>query len=354
MPFGFNSVQTHADILNVLAKAQALNKEVVVSRSGRVAVEGRWGRFLRVRREASNGAQWTSNQKQQRNAAVVQSLKAAIARNGVDVDALPQEHHLRKLFNAVPASPTLPGVKVFSQGVQKVFPEFVLDDPSLDRFRPEDIRWAPGAQAAPAPGAALPRRRGADLPLPVIPAQALANPNAPDAPLPANVLKVHHNLSRLMHPPHLGIYRDELGQTNRFQYEVINRALGQELPKTLDRSQTYLYVLSLDAQGAPLLRLGFEHALRNDADSRLGHGSLTQDINPEAKAVIGGELRFNPERNGWEIDENSGRYGFYPEGLLADVGVTIGDILQYAAFRFEASGFRLSNINSTQTRQSMV
>lgn len=47
MPFGFNSVQTHVDILNVLAKAQALNTEVVVSSGDRVAVEGCWGRFLR-------------------------------------------------------------------------------------------------------------------------------------------------------------------------------------------------------------------------------------------------------------------------------------------------------------------
>ncbi len=354
MPFGFQSVQTHSDILNVLARAQAQHKEVAVSRSGRVTVEGWWGRRSRTRLEAANGTDWAVAQQQQRHTAIATSLKNAIARQGIDVDTVPQAERLKTLLNAVPTKSTLPGVKLFSEGVRNIFPEFRLKDPSLDRLRPEDIERSAGADPGPLAASGLPARSGASLPLPRVASAALANPDTSSALLPANLKKVHDNLAGLMRAPQFGMHRAELGQRNRFQFETANAALGQHLPATLDRSKTYLYVIGLDPQGKVHLRLGFEHDLGSDPQARLGHPSMTQDLHAEAKAIIGGELRYNFETSGWELDDNSGRYGHVPEHILTHVGVTAGDVLQYAAFRFEAIGFRLSNITSHYTRQSMV
>jgi hypothetical protein len=349
MPFGFNRVQSHADILEVLAKAQAQNKEVVVNDRGTVKVEGFWGRRSRVRQERAQGPEWASNQKLVRNAAVANSLKQAFARQGVDVDTLPQAHHLRDLLNAVPAKPNLPGVKFFSEGVRQLFPGFNLKNPSLDRLRPDDIDKAPDMNRAPIAAAAPAQRRGTDYAVMNFPAAALANPDDPNA-LPANLKRVHDNLASLMHIyPHFGlngIRRDEFGQTNLFQYEAINAAIGAELPKVLDPSKTYLYAIAPDSNGRLHLRIGFEHERLDRPGSKLGHPSMTQDLNREAKALIGGELRFNPTQNGWEIDENSGRYGLFPPNLLAQKGISILDVMQYAALRFEAVGFRLANINA--------
>jgi hypothetical protein len=112
--------------------------------------------------------------------------------------------------------------------------------------------------------------------------------------------------------------------------------------------------MGLDEQNQVHLRIGFEHALDSDSNTRLGHPSMTQDLGPEAKAIIGGEIRFNSQQNCWEIDDNSGRYGAFPAGKLESVGIAHADVLRYVAFRFAAAGFQVGNINSNYVRQSMV
>jgi hypothetical protein len=81
---------------------------------------------------------------------------------------------------------------------------------------------------------------------------------------------------------------------------------------------------------------------------------MTQDLHPEAKAIIGGEIYFNDQKNCWQIDDNSGRYGFFPEGRLERLGIVHADVLRYAAFRFAAAGFQVGNITSHFIPQSMV
>lgn len=350
MPLFIHKAQTHADILNVLAKAQSQNKEVVVDDRGTVKVEGFWGRRSRVRQERAQGPDWANNQKLVRNAAVANSLKQAFVRQGVDVNTLPQAHQLRDLLNAVPAKSNLPGVKLFSEGVRQLFPGFNLKNPALDRLRPDDVVKGADANPAPIAAAAPAPRRGADYAVMNFPAAALANPDAPDVPLPENLKKVHDNAASLVHIyPHFGIAgikREEFNQTNLFQFEAIDANLGRELPKALDPSKTYLYAIAPDSNGKLHLRIGFEHERLDRPNTKMGHPTMTQDLNPEAKALIGGELRFNPTKNGWEIDENSGRYGLFPQNLLASKGISIEDVMQYAAFRFEAVGFRLANINA--------
>ncbi len=346
MPFGFNRVQSYGDILNVLAKAQAENKEVTVSTNGSVKVEGWWSRRSRVWQERAQGQDWANNQKLARNAAVANSLKNALARGGVDVDGLPQDHRLRLLLNAVPTKPNLPGVKLFSNGVKQVFPEFTLRDPHLDKLRPEDIQLPPDVQHAPLPAARSLGDRGVDHDVMVFPQEALANPDAPDVPLPPNLKKVHDNVERLVHKhTQRPIRWAEIGKQNLFQFETGDVGLGQNLSRALDPSKNYLYAIIPDQQGKLHLRLGFEHNPTRSSDTRQGHPTLMQDLDSEAKALIAGELRFNPAKNGWEIDDFSGRYGSFPQGVLAAVGVSKEDVMQYAAFRFESAGFRLANLN---------
>ena len=353
MPF-FSRVQTHNDIIEVIAKAQAANKEVVVDRAGRVKVEGWLGRHSRARQERANGPNWANNQRLQRNGAIAQSLKAAFARQNIHIDTLAQAHYLRDLLNAVPTKATLPGVKLFSEGVKQLLPGFQLKDVRLDRLRPDDVALNLQAGREPIQPAPIAARRGPDIPVPHFSAHALQNPDSPNVDLPPNLKKVHDNLQALNHVPRIGVHREEMGQINRYQFEVVNYNLGRQLAKTLDPARTYLYVMGLDAQNQVHLRIGYEHDLHSDTNTRLGHPSMTQDLSADAKAIIGGEIRFNHQQNCWEIDDNSGRYGFPPEGRLQSVGVVHADVLRYVAFRFAAAGFQVGNINSNFIRQTMV
>jgi hypothetical protein len=307
-----------------------------------------------VRQERAQGQDWANNQKLVRNTAIATSLKAAFNRQGIDIDTLAQAHHLRDLLNAVPTKATLPGVKLFSEGVRQLLPGFHLKNPSLDRLRADDVTLNQNAGQTAIPAVPMRSRRGPDFVVPHFSAQALQSPNSPNVDLPPNLKKVHDNLQALNHIPQFGVHREELGQENRFQFEAVNATIGAQLSKALDPARTYLYVMGLDEQNHVHLRIGFEHALDSDSNTRLGHPSMTQDLGPGAKAIIGGEIRFNSQQNCWEIDDNSGRYGAFPQGKLAEVGVTQLDVLSYVAFRFEAAGFRVGNIYSNFVRQSMV
>jgi len=350
----FSRVQTHNDIIEVIAKAQAANKEVVVDRSGKVKVEGWLGRRSRVRQERANGPQWATNQKLQRNGAIAASLKAAFARKEIDIDNLGQALYLRNLLNAIPTKATLPGVRFFSEGVQQLLPGFQLKNPSLDRLRQSDIAIDHNAGLT-----AIPVRQsffssGPDIVVPNFSQEALHNPDSPNVDLPPNLKKVHDNLQALSHVPIMRIHREELGQVNRYQFEAVDANIGEQLFKTLDPARTYIYVMGLDAQNQVHLRVGFEHELASVANSRIGHPSMTQDLHPEAKAIIGGEIYFNDQKNCWQIDDNSGRYGFFPEGRLERLEIAHADVLRYVAFRFAAAGFQVGNITSHFIPQSMV
>jgi hypothetical protein len=142
----------------------------------------------------------------------------------------------------------------------------------------------------------------------------------------------------------------EVGASNRFLYDSTVDGGGDKLSQVLDKTKNYLFAIAIDHEGKPHVRIGFEDTAdggKKGGGARvelMGHPTLTNDL-AEGKAVIGGELKFNREKNGWEIDNNSGRFGMGNFELKEELGIKSTDLLDYAAHQFGNIGLNLVNLN---------
>ena len=325
--------QTHADILKVIGEAQVSGKGLDIKKDGTIKIASLGTRAFRVIGQKLKGTAWADEKVIQVNSKVANKLNQSILSKSANFVNHENYGQFKALLDRASTSKELPSSKAFYQAIRGLRIAIKDVDQSLIRSKKGEITISePVANADPFAGKVA-KRSGTDI--------------APGASQKRELIEAH--LKDLAASPTL-IKPHETGVSNRFLYDSTTDGGGEKLSQVLDKTQNYLYAIAIDSEGKPHVRIGFEDTAdgaKKVAGGRaelLGHPTLTNDLG-EGKAVIGGELKYNREKNGWEIDNNSGRYGLGNIDLKIDLELTAEDVLDYAASQFENIGLNLVNIN---------
>jgi hypothetical protein len=325
--------QTHADILRVIGQAQVSGKGLDVKKDGTIKVASLGTRAFRVIGQKLKGTAWAEEKVIQVNSKVASKLNESILSKSANFVNHENYGQFKELLDRASNSKDLPSSKAFYQAIRGLRIAIKDVDQSLIRSKKGELTISePVANADPFAGKVA-KRSGTDI--------------APGASQKRALIEAH--LKDLAASPTL-IKPHEVGVSNRFLYDSISDGGGDKLSQVLDKTQNYLYAIAIDSEGKPHVRIGFEDTAdggKKVAGGRaelLGHPTLTNDL-AEGKAVIGGELKYNRDKNGWEIDNNSGRFGLGNIDLKIDLELTAEDVLDYAASQFENIGLNLVNIN---------
>ncbi len=151
--------------------------------------------------------------------------------------------------------------------------------------------------------------------------------------------KVHQNLKHFSKPP---IYlknheKGEKGHPNHFLFDPsrdIKPELMKHITSALDKNVQYLWLLKIDKNNNPVLRIGFEHEVDG---MRYGHPTLVDDDSTHL-AIIGGELLYDHKNQCWSINNYSGRYGYQDSDLMSSLSLKPSDLMDFVADQFEKHG----------------
>jgi hypothetical protein len=327
------SPQTHADILRVIGEAQVSGKGLDITKDGTVKVASFGTRAFRVIGEKLKGTAWTDSKVIQVNSKVANKLNEAILSKSANFANHENYGQFKALVDRAATSKDLPSSKAFYQAIRGLRIAIKDVDQSVIRSKPGEITIsAPVGNADPFAGK-VSKRGGSDVAVGSSQKRELIEAHLKDLAASPTLIKPH-----------------EKGVSNRFLYDSTTDGGGNKLANVLDKTQNYLYAIAIDSEGKPHVRIGFEDTAdgaKKVAGGRadlLGHPTLTNDLG-EGKAVIGGELKYNRDKNGWEIDNNSGRFGLGNVDLKTELGLSSDDVLDYAASKFQNIGLDLVNIN---------
>jgi hypothetical protein len=329
-----NNQQTHLDILRSIGEAQVSGKGIEVTKSGKVIVASFGTRVARAINEKIKGADWANQESLKTNKALAEKLNEAILRKSANFVNHDNYGTFKALLDRAGTQKDLPSSRLFHDAIKKLNLSTKDLDPSLIRYKKSELTIETGNLTPTSIFTGIKNSRaGKDI--------------APGSSTKADLIESH--LKDLAASP-AGIKPHEIGVQNRFLYDSLTDGGGEKLSQVLDKTKNYLYAIAIDSDGKPHVRIGYEGTV--DGAKKIvgkradltGHPTLTNDLG-EGKAVIGGELKYNRDKNGWEIDNNSGRYGAGNAELKKQLGLTSEDVLDYAASRFNNIGLQLVNIN---------
>lgn len=129
----------------------------------------------------------------------------------------------------------------------------------------------------------------------------------------------------------------EKAHPNHFLFDPsrdIKPELMKHITSALDKNINYLWVLKIDKNNNPVLRIGFEHEVDG---MKYGHPTLIDDDATQF-AIIGGELFYDHKNQCWSINNYSGRYGHQDSSLMSSLSLKPSDLMDFVADQFEKYG----------------
>lgn len=335
--------QSHVDVFNTIARAQAAGKSLEVSKDGTVK-EASWGtRLVRSFNTKLHGQEWAKNENARTTVAVGQKLLEAIERKTTREPAKQAGVKITALFERSAQLGEMPSSAMILALIGDKTGITVRDiDPKAVGFKRADIgevhldqkkNWLDTGNFLKDAGEYFPPGQIGDA------------------------SKVRPHVKDLLTDPLL-IKDHEVGQDNRFLWDTSmvtpgSAVDGQALANTLDKGKFYNYAVTLNNEGKPVVVLGFEDQADGSSQrfakgtgvrgAGMGHPTLTHSYG--GKAIFGGELMFNEQRGGWTINNSSGRYGAGNAEALAARDIKPDDLLAFTAELLGEINFPLAAVN---------